>query len=565
MGKVSGKKKNTLKRDKVLKHANKELPSFPKFIAGIESFSGDWNFEKAAHLLRRTTIGPTLEEINKSVEEGLEKTLEKLLDNSEKIFEPPINYSDGKDEEVQLGETWVNAEKYRESGDGVRKFSYAGWRVNLILDKKNPISIRENMVLFWQNHFATEWLVVRDSRYIYWMHEKFRNNFIGNFKDLVKKVNIDPQMLEYLSGIYNVKEAPNENYARELLELFTVGKGPIDGDDSYTYYTESDIVEASKVLTGWQVEKNFIGANRQYFTSDRHDNSTKTFSSKFGGKSIINNEDKEHEDLIDMIFENNRASEYICEKIYRWFVYYVLDDEVKEIIIGPLAKTLRENNFEIKPVLNQLFNSSHFFEQHTQGAVIKGPIDFSFGLLRQIPFTNYDDISYFHKYKFWWERHRESDVLGQSILDSPNVAGWPAYYQSPLYHELWITSVTLPMRTKHIKKYFSNGGAYRASGENGEFIIKSEPLEILNSIDKPSDIILIIDTLCKWLFPLYSEISDSRKSDLINIVIGNNPNLWEDEYNDYINDPNDEKEESLNKKLRSLLQEICLTPEYYLS
>jgi hypothetical protein len=121
------------------------------------------------------------------------------------------------------------------------------------------------------------------------------------------------------------------------------------------------------------------------------------------------------------------------------------------------------------------------------------------------------------------------------------------------------------MRTKHIKKYFSNGGAYRASGENGEFIIKSEPLEILNSIDKPSDIILIIDTLCKWLFPLYSEISDSRKSDLINIVIGNNPNLWEDEYNDYINDPNDEKEESLNKKLRSLLQEICLTPEYYLS
>jgi hypothetical protein len=105
MGKVSGKKKNTLKRDKVLKHANKELPSFPKFIAGIESFSGDWNFEKAAHLLRRTTIGPTLEEINKSVEEGLEKTLEKLLDNSEKIFEPPINYSDGKDEEVQLGET----------------------------------------------------------------------------------------------------------------------------------------------------------------------------------------------------------------------------------------------------------------------------------------------------------------------------------------------------------------------------------------------------------------------------------------------------------------------------
>jgi len=121
------------------------------------------------------------------------------------------------------------------------------------------------------------------------------------------------------------------------------------------------------------------------------------------------------------------------------------------------------------------------------------------------------------------------------------------------------------MRTKHINKYLSNNGVFRASEENDELMIKSEPLEILNSIDQPSDIILIIETLCKWLFPLYSEISDSRKSDLINIVIGNNPNLWEDEYNDYINTPDDEKKESLNKKLRSLLKEICLTPEYYLS
>jgi len=565
MGKVSEKKKNTLKRDKVLKFANAELPSFPKLIAGTEGYSGNWNFEKAAHLLRRTTIGPTLEEINKSVEEGLDKTLEKLLDNSEKIFEPPINYADGKDEQVQLGETWVNAVKRREKGDSVRKFSYAGWRVSLILDKKNPISIRENMVLFWQNHFATEWQAVKDSRYIYWMHEKFRNNFIGNFKDIVKEVNIDPQMLEYLSGIYNVKEAPNENYARELFELFTIGKGPIDGEDSYTYYTESDIIEASKVLTGWQVEENFSGSDRQYFTEERHDTSTKTFSSKFSNKSIANNGDKEHEDLIDMIFESDRVSEYICEKIYRWFVYYAIDDEVRNKIILPLAKIFRDNNYEIKPVLETLFNSSHFFEHHTQGAVIKSPIDFNFGILRQIPLTNLDDIYYFNKYKFWWIRHKELEAQEQSILDSPNVAGWPAYYQSPLYHEFWITSVTLPMRTKNIRKYFSNNGVYKVSPENGDLMIKSEPLKILDSIDKPSDIILIVETLCKWLFPIYSEISDSRKSDLINIVIGNNPNLWEDEYNDYINDPNDEKEESLNKKLRILLQEICLTPEYYLS
>ena len=118
------------------------------------------------------------------------------------------------------------------------------------------------MVLFWQNHFATEGTVISDARYVYYMHNKFRINFLGNFKSLVKSINRDPAMLVYLSGIYNVKEAPNENYARELFELFTVGKGPIDGEDSYTYYTESDILEASKILSGWQVQKNHVGVNR---------------------------------------------------------------------------------------------------------------------------------------------------------------------------------------------------------------------------------------------------------------------------------------------------------------
>ena len=562
MTNLTEKKKSKNNRDKVLARANKKLPSFPRQIAGLEEASIQWDFKKAAHLLRRATIGPTLEEINKSVEEGLDKTLEKLLDNSEKIFEPPINYADGKDEQVQLGETWVNAEKHRESGDSVRKFSYAGWRVSLILDKKNPISIRENMVLFWQNHFATEWQAVKDSRYIYWMHEKFRNNFIGNFKDLVKKVNIDPQMLEYLNGIDNVKEAPNENYARELLELFTVGKGPIDGEDSYTYYTESDIIEASKVLTGWQVEKNFSGSDRQYFTEERHDTSTKTFSSKFSNKSIANNGDKEHEDLIDMIFESDRVSEYICEKIYRWFVYYAIDDEVRNKIILPLAKIFRDNNYEIKPVLETLFKSSHFYEIHTLGARIKGPIDFSLGVIRQLPFTEYEDFNYINKYLFWRGKHSNVSDQGQSITDSPNVAGWPAFYQGPLYHEYWISSVTLPLRTNQIKSFLSNNGI-RGFGDGLKTVF--QPFDFIMSLENHNDINVVVETLCKWLFPVISEISENTKSELIEIVVGGNANIWEDELNEYLNDPSEDKKEDINKKLRLLIKEMCLMPEYYLS
>ena len=323
MGNLTEKKKLINKRDKVLSRGNKKLPQFPKTIAGLEESSSEWNFKKAAHLLRRTTIGPTYSEITESVKDGLDKTLNKLLDDTQKTFNPPLNFLDEEDPETPLGETWVNAE--RKKNDSKRENSYAAWRVSLILDKNEPISIRENMALFWQNHFATEAAVVNDARYVYWMHEKFRNNFLGNFKSLVKQVNVDAMMLVYLSGIYNVKEAPNENYARELFELFTVGKGPIDGVDSYTYYTESDIIEASKILTGWQVKQNFSGSERQYFNQERHDTSRKTFSSKFSNKTISNNNEKEHEDLIDLIFESDRVSEFICEKIYRWFVYYVID------------------------------------------------------------------------------------------------------------------------------------------------------------------------------------------------------------------------------------------------
>ena len=562
MANLSEKKKKDFRRDKVLKHANQVEPTFPAFIAGLETYSGNWDFQMAAHLLRRTTIGPTIEEINESVEDGLDKTIAKLLDESGSNIQPPINYQDEEDSEVPLGSTWINAE--RRVNDFKRRNSYSAWRIEQILNKTKSISIRENMVLFWQNHFATEATVINDARYTYYMHEKFRKNFLGDFKQLVKMVNIDPAMLIYLSGEYNVKDAPNENYARELFELFTIGKGPIDGEGSYTYYTEADIWEASKILTGWRVKRNQRGEERQYFTEDRHDSSLKTFSQKFGKRTISPNGDKEHEDLIDLIFENDRVSEFICEKIYRWFVYYVINDEVSEKIIKPLAKTLRDNNYRIKPVIDQLLRSTHFYEVYIRGAVIKNPISFSLGFLRQFNLSGVEELDVYEKYYFWKARHSNISDQGQSILDHPNVAGWPAYYQEPLYHEYWITSVTLPLRTSHIKYYLSNNGV-RASQTDNNLRVKANPLNLIETFDKPEDIVAIVERLCEWLLPVQNEISEELKNELVNSVVGNNSNIWEDEYTDFINDPDEEKKESLNKKLRSLLKEICLMPEYYLS
>ncbi|MEO2084041.1 MAG: DUF1800 family protein, partial [Marinoscillum sp.] len=390
---VNDKKKSSIKRDKVLKYANQKLPEFPKNIAGLEEYSDNWNFENAAHLLRRTCFGPKLSEINQAITLGLNESIDKLLNEEEFTPDPPLNDRDDDENAPPIGETWVNILENK-NNDFIQKKSYEAWRISLILNQPHqspnnvPFSIREKMVLFWQNHFATEATVVRDSRYIYWMNYRLRENFIGNFKTLVKEINVDASMLVYLGGIYNVKESPNENYARELLELFTIGKGPVDGEDSYTYYTEEDIIQAAKVLTGWYVEDVFSGSERQRFEEENHDKTTKIFSEKFNNKSIQNNYEDEHKDLVDMIFENERTSEYICEKIYRWFVYYVIDEDVTSKIIKPLAKVLRDNNYEIKPVLLKLLRSQHFFEIHTRGAMIKSPSDFNLSVLRQIPFSD---------------------------------------------------------------------------------------------------------------------------------------------------------------------------------
>ena len=225
---------------------------------------------------------------------------------------------------------------------------------------------------------------------------------------------------------------------------------------------------------------------------------------------------------------------------------------------------MRDNNYRIKPVIDQLLRSTHFYEVYIRGAVIKNPISFSLGFLRQFSLSGIDDLDVYEKYYFWKARHSNISDQGQSILDHPNVAGWPAYYQEPLYHEYWITSVTLPIRTSHIKYYLSNNGV-RASQTDNNVRVKANPLNLIQTFDKPEDIVAIVERLCEWLLPVQNEISEELKNDLVNSVVGNNSNIWEDEYTDFINDPDDEKEESLNKKLRSLLKEICLMPEYYLS
>ncbi|MCB0636204.1 MAG: DUF1800 family protein, partial [Lewinella sp.] len=244
---------------------------------GLETYTGPWDFAAAAHLLRRATFGPTKDVIDQALELGLDGTITKLFE-SLPMPAPPVYYDYDDDPNAALGETWIDQPVAVVQGlNFSRRKSLSSWTMELMLEE--GISLREKMSLFWHNHFAVNRNGVNDARFFYRYITTIRSQAWGNFRQLVKDMTVDPTMLRFLNGNQNTANAPNENYARELLELFTIGKGPLVGPGDYTNYTEEDVVQMAKVLTGWR-DRGHNNANpdiplESYLTTSRHNGSDK--------------------------------------------------------------------------------------------------------------------------------------------------------------------------------------------------------------------------------------------------------------------------------------------------
>lgn len=460
---------------------------------GLEPYTGTWTEEDAAHLLRRTMFGYYRNQLAEAMTLGKDGSIDKLLTKTA-LPSPPLNVSPN-DTAVPVGQTWINATP---DGlvEGLRINSFKAWWAIEML--KPNFSITEKMTFFWHNHFSTETDITRIGKIIYNHNTLLRDNAVGNFKDLVGKVTIDANMLYYLNGNTNTAGAPNENYARELLELFTVGKGPQIAPGNYTNYTEDDIKAAAKVLTGWNIVRN-TGAVA--FVSNKHDKTTKQFSSIFGNKQIANLGDKEYLALIDLIFANEAASKHICRKLYRYFVFYNIDEKIEAQIIEPLAKILRDNNYDIKPVLKTLLSSAHFFSQELRGAMIKNPLDFVCNFIKQfevqIPserpnqttlvVDTYQALTVIVIYY--------CILLDLYLADPPNVAGYPAYYQIPSFYHLWLSSVTIANRLKFTDGFIAAGYI------KGSISLKVNHLKFAMSIPNYKDVELFIENVVKLLMP----------------------------------------------------------------
>ncbi|OAV46293.1 hypothetical protein A3850_018740 [Lewinella sp. 4G2] len=525
----------------------------------MEPYTGPWTKQEAGHLLARATFGATFETLRTATEQGLEATLDQLLTELP-LPTPPIAEED--DGITPAGESWTEYAYPENVGERIvavriRKNSFRSWLNKLRVEE--GISARETMVLFWHDHFAND--LYQDVRWNYLHSTLLRENAFGDFRQLVKDVTVDPVMLAFLNGNQNTVRRPNENYARELLELFTVGKGPQVGPGDYTNYTEEDVVAMARSLTGWRTQRTFASDVTLPLTAEfvpaRHDAEAVQLSPRFGSIQFPSTGETTYQRLVDLIFEKDAAAEFLARKLYRWFVYYEITDAVEANVIQPLAALLRANDYVVGPVVRTLLGSQHFFDVQSQGPMIKHPIQYVVGLVRQfavIPVNPNNPDQQFYNALFV-----RADQMGMGDFRAPSVSGWPAFYQEPLFYRSWINSSTLALRNKMINNLFR-----RTPGIQGYGVVDFSLLALVRQFPDPVALWPMIDEWVSLLFP--RPIPEGQREALRELLLPGLPETqWSVEYATLLANPNDEGlATSLENNLRRMVRAMTEMPEYQL-
>lgn len=526
---------------------------------GLAKYNGTWTKAEAAHLLRRTLYGPKVSEINAFASKTVSQAVDALLDTTSYSFLPPVNNYQNQtpDTAVAYGSTWVNA-PLNVNLEGSRKVSLKSWLWSLPARQKT--TIMEKMIVFWHNHMPVQIQDIPLASLAYFYVKVLNDYALGNFKTLVKQITVDPAMLYYLNGRLNTKNAPDENYARELQELFTLGKGP------NSKYTEDDVKAAARVLTGFNI--NFTTTPFSTgFSAVNHDSTNKTFSSFYGNKTIsgktgITAGSLELDDLLGMIFSVDEVSKHICRKLYRFFVYYEIDANAETNVIEPLAKIFRDNNYEIKPVLKALLESEHFYDQWNRACVIKDPLTHQAGLVRQWEMSFPTATDYETNYQIYAVGSYFGQITQMNLGDPPSVSGWEAWYQMPLYHRIWLNSDSLPKRNQFQDYLMWIGHKVKS------FTFIVDPWIVTKQFSDPKNADMLIADACEFLLPL--ALSSSQIASLKEILLpGGIPDYnWSDEYRAATDsgDPNHTTAlATATSKLRSLYKNIMNLSEYQLS
>lgn len=390
-------------------------------------------FDDARHLLSRTTFGATPAEIGALEPLDFTDAVDRLLGRFQPraatpgpgwVDEPPGFVR--RQAEAEKGKTDAQGKPINVAARLVREqaVELRNWWVEEMLVTDQPLV--EKMTLFWHNHFTSSVQKVRYVPALYRQNALFRREALGNFARLLRAVARDPAMLIYLDGVRNVARQPNENFARELLELFTLGEG---------HYSEADIKNAARAFTGWSMDRDsgqFVDRLQQ------HDGSAKTFLGQTGNFT--------GDDVITILLRQPRTAETIVEKLWREFVSLKPDPAE----VTRLAGIFRSNGYEMKPLLRAMFLSPAFRDPANRGALIKSPVELIVGTIHVMGIPVPDNT----------QLVRMMAGLGQSPFDPPNVKGWPG-------GESWITTNTLLLRQQFMRRIIEASTVASMDGNMG--------------------------------------------------------------------------------------------------
>ncbi len=533
----------------------------PRHItSGLNPYSGPWTQNEVVHLLKRTMFGASKADVDYFKTKTVTQAVDELLNPTAPAPNPPIKEyatsttANNPDGNIVQGTTWVNDINTDGTVQSQRIGSYKKWWTGVLINQDR--SLLEKMVVFWVNHFGNQANTVGYGNFMYKQNVFIRQNALGNFKAMVDGITKDPSMLIYLNGQYSVASAPDENYARELQELFTIGKGP------GSQYTETDVKQAARVLTGWQVDYTTFTSK---FTASRHATDTKTFSPFYNNTVIIGRTGPtagqlELTDLLNMIFGTQESAKFLCRKLYRFFVYYNIDDNVETNIISPLADIFRTNNYDIKPVLSALFKSEHFFDVLNQGCYIKAPVDLIIGSLREMNVVFPPASDWNSNYGMWNYFFAVMTNGNQDLHDPPNVSGLPAYYQEPLFHEIWINSDTLPKRSQYTDGMVNSGISFNSKRIIFDLVSYAQTL---SNPGNPND---LIDDIMRYMFRVGLSY-ESKQTIKTQILLSNQlyDYYWTNAWMAYIANPTTANYNTIYIRLKQLFQYLFDLSEYQLA
>lgn len=471
---------------------------------GLKPLATDkWDYAKARHLLCRAGFGGTPEEVEQLYAMGLHAAVEYLVDYDQRpTLDLPFNAT--LPEPTIRNENRLEFTRQRElinrrrAEDGRQQNALRDWWLQRMVQSPRPL--QEKLVLFWHGHFATEYQTVRDSYALAQQNDLLRQHAAGNFGALLHGIAQDPAMLRYLDNNSNIKGRPNENFAREIMELFSMGEGN---------YTEEDIMEGARALTGYTYDNN----SRQFrFIVSRHDTENKTIFGRTGNYA--------GDDFVDLILQQPFTPQFVARKQFVFFGHENPSDET----VSRLAAILKGHQYDLGPMLKNLFMSEEFYSDETIASQIKSPVQLMVGTLRDLGIK---EVSFS-------TLGSAVAAMGQELYGPPNVKGWEG-------GQFWVNANRIFVRYNGVADLVEN------------IAVPNQPrgLDIVGAlegkkIDTPEQVVQFLAKSC-----FVQSLSEDKQKVLTEQVASLPPRSeWENQRS------------QVNAKLRMLLVLMMSMPEY---